>query len=302
MEKLQVVKELHKQARKNFKRRRTIIKGFDDLWQTDLAEFGPYARENKGYKYILLVIDCFSKYLWTRPLKNKTGPEVTAAMTNIFKEGRIPKNIQSDDGKEYYNQHFQKLMKKHGINHYSTYSTKKAAIVERVIRTLKSKLYKTFSLQGTYKWFDILKDKTLEYNNSKHRTIAMKPALVKPTTKLKVYDNIKIAGKAKYKVGDMVRLSKFKTVFAKGYTPNWTTELFKIDKVQITNPVTYKLVDTRGHPVLGGFYEEELQKAKYSDIYLVEKVLKRKKNKVFVKWLGLDPSHNSWLKKDNVLK
>jgi excinuclease UvrABC nuclease subunit len=278
----------------------------DDLWQADLAEFQLYAKENKGYRYILIVIDCFSKFLWTRPLKTKSSEDVARAMDNVFKEGRTPKNLQTDQGTEFYNQHFTKLMNKYKINHYSTYSVIKASIVERVIRTLKDRLYRAFSLRGKYIWYDILDNETLQYNSRKHSTIKMRPSDVTSGEKeehlLKtVYSNIKIAGKPKLHVGDVVRISKQKAAFAKGYTPNWSTELFKISKIKITNPVTYLLEDIRANPIKDAFYEYELQKAKHEDVYLVEKVLRKKGNRVFVKWLGLDNSHSSWIDKSNTV-
>ncbi|KAJ8914475.1 hypothetical protein NQ315_002747 [Exocentrus adspersus] len=116
-----------------------------------------------------------------------------------------------------------------------------------------------------------------------------------------VYNHIKISGVRKFKVGDIVRISKNKHVFAKGYTPNWTTELFRITAVKITNPITCLLEDMRGQPIQGAFYAEELQKTTNPDVYLVEKVLRRKGQKIYVKWLGLDQSHNSWIEKKNVL-
>ncbi|XP_077256598.1 uncharacterized protein LOC143894301 [Temnothorax americanus] len=134
-------------------------------------------------------------------------------------------------GKEFYNTDVQRFVRKHDINHYSTYSVLKASVVER------------FNL----------------------------------------------------------RVSKYKTIFEKGYTPNWTTEVFKIVKVQRTNPVTYLLEDYRGKSVSGGFYEHELHRATYPDVYLVEKVLRRRGDEVYVKWLGFDRSHNSWISKDNVI-
>ena len=101
--------------------------------------------------------------------------------------------------------------------------------------------------------------------------------------------------KSKFKIGDKVRVSKAKTVFEKGYTPNWSTEVFTIVHIAAKNPTTYHLKDYQDQPVSGGFYEQEVLKAKYPDIYLVEKIIKKKVNKVFVKWLGFDKSHNSWL-------
>ncbi|XP_076246242.1 uncharacterized protein LOC143186452 [Calliopsis andreniformis] len=133
----------------------------------------------------------------------------------------------------------------------------------------------------------------------------MRPCDVTPTIADKllntVYSNIKIAAPSRFKVGDSVRISKYKPAFDKGYTPNWTAEVFKIIKVQITNSVTYLLQDSCGKPIAGGFYEHELQRVINPDVYLVEKVLRRKDDKVYVKWLGFDNSHNSWIHKNNVL-
>jgi hypothetical protein len=305
-ERRRLVEELHAPARKNFPRRRVIIRGYDDLWQADVVEMRPYSSSNKGYHYILTVIDSLSKYSWAVPLKTKGGRETADAIAGIIREsGRCPKNLQTDMGKEFYNADVQKLLKKHDINHYSTYSVLKASIVERYNRTLKNEMWKQFTLNGNYKWIDLLPRLVSNYNARKHRTIGMRPIDVSPAIAEKlldmVYSHVKIAGPAKFKVGDSVRVSKYKTVFEKGFTPNWTTEVFKIAKVQITNPVTYLLKDYKGKPVVGGFYEYELHRATHPDVYLVEKILRRKGNKVYVKWLRFDGSHNSWINKDNVI-
>ncbi|KAJ8912226.1 hypothetical protein NQ315_009050 [Exocentrus adspersus] len=280
-EKIQLVNELHKPARKNYPRRRTIIKGLDDLWQSDLAEMGNYAKDNRQYKYILVVIDCFSKFLWTRPIKNKSGQKVTQAFDDILlhTNKRVPTNLQTDQGTEYYNRTFNNLMKK--------------------IQ------YQPLHLNGVYNWLDILSEITDNYNESRHSETGYKPIdVTKSKEKLilkTVYNHIKISGVRKFKVGDIVRISKNKHVFAKGYTPNWTTELFKITAVKITNPITCLLEDMRGQPIQGAFYAEELQKTTNPYVYLVEKVLRRKGQKIYVKWFGLDQSHNSWIEKKNVL-
>lgn len=306
-EKIQLANELHKPIRKKFKRRRTIIKGLDDLWQSDLGQLDQYGKYNKNFKYILVVIDCFSKFVWAQALKTKTAVEVTEAFESILKKanGRKPKNLQTDQGKEYYNTHFQSLMKKYNINHYSTFSITKAAICERVIRTLKEKLFKYFTLNGSYRWIDILPEIVRNYNNQRHSVIGMKPSQVTKHNEKSIlnstFKNLKVVGSRKFKKGDLVRISKAKHVFEKGYTPNYTTELFEIDKINITNPTTYLLKDLHSNPIKGCFYEAELQKTHQSDVYFVEKVLKRKGRKVYVKWLGFDNSHNSWIDDTNVL-
>ena len=101
---------------------------------------------------------------------------------------------------------------------------------------------------------------------------------------------------------DFVRISKSKGTFQKGYEPSWSTEIFKISKINSTNPVTYSLTDYREQPIMGGFYEFELQKTKYADSYLIEKIIRQKDNQVFVKWLGFDNTHNSWIKKKDILQ
>lgn len=306
-EKMKIVNELHRSARKTFKRRHTIIKGYNDLWQIDLAEVQQYADENDGYRYILVCINCYSKYVYTRAIKNKTGIEVSKAMKSIIDEASYtPNNLQSDQGKEFYNSHFQALMKRFHINHYSTYSTKKAAIVERVIRTLKNKLYKQFSARGSYRWVELLPSITNAYNSTKHRTIGMKPKDVKENTTIRSYDYIKVAPKKrKFHLGDIVRISKYKTLFEKGYTPSWSTELFKIVKENVTNPPTYLLESLEGEPIRGCFYEAELQKTTSPKVYLVEKILKRRKknniDQLFVKWLGFPHQFNSWIDKSDIV-
>lgn len=119
--------------------------------------------------------------------------------------------------------------------------------------------------------------------------------------KEKVYSNIKIAVPAKFKIGDPVRISKFKIIFEKGFTPNWTTEIFRIVKVQRTNPVTYLLKDSCDELIAGGFYEYELLHVSDPDVYLVEKVLRRKGNEFYMKWLGMYELHNSWINKAAIL-
>ncbi|XP_036146611.1 uncharacterized protein LOC118646874 [Monomorium pharaonis] len=112
-ERQQLVEELHAPARKNFPRRRVIVHGYDDPWQADIVEMIPYSRFNRGYHYILTVIDVLSKHAWAIPLKSKGGSETANAITEIIRESkRCPRNLQTDMGKEFYNAYVQKLFKK----------------------------------------------------------------------------------------------------------------------------------------------------------------------------------------------
>jgi hypothetical protein len=300
-----VVVELHAPARVNFKRRRVIVKGLKDLLQSDLIEMIPYARFNNGFKYILIVINTFSKFVWAYPLKTKTAAEVTNALSSLFKTKKnIPKNFQTDFGKEFYNKSLNAVFKKYHINHYSTYSTKKAQMAERVIRTIKNLIWKEFSFRGNYKWTDILQDIVKRYNNTKHHTTQYKPSAINKKNEKKilrdVYSHMKTIDphKSKFKVGDFVRVSKYRQVFSKSYTPNWSNEIFSIKKVQQTVPRTYLLQDEDGEPILGGFYAYELQRVKHPNFYLIEKILRKKGNKYYVKWLGM--SKRTWINKSDI--
>lgn len=306
MSKLDLVNELHREARRNFVRRSTEMRGIDDTLQADLVEMIPYAKKNGNMKYILTVINIFSKKAYARALKNKTGQEVTRAMESILVSlGHPIKNLHVDEGKEFYNAVMKNMLRKRNIKIYSTYSSKKAAIVERFNRTLKNNMWKQFSLRGSFKWIDILQTLVSNYNNTKHRTIKMKPNDVNQHNEMHILNTVyskrqKVQKRSKFKVGDYVRISKYKHIFSKGYTPNWTTEIFKVKVVQQTNPITYLLIDLRGHDIKGSVYTEELQLAKHPDLYLVEQIIRKKGNKVYVKWLGLDNTHNSWIQKKDV--
>jgi len=151
-EKRRLVEELHAPVRKNFPRKRVIVRGYEDLWQADIVEMHLYFRFNKGYHYIPTVIDVLSKYAWAIPLKNKSGSDTANAITEIIrKSGRQPKNLQTDMGEEFYNADVQRIVNTHDINHYSMYSVIKASVVERFNRTQKNDMWKMFTFNGNYK-------------------------------------------------------------------------------------------------------------------------------------------------------
>lgn len=309
MAKREIVNEIHRAARRNFVRRSYEMRGIDDTFQADLIEMIPHSKDNKGYKYILSVIDIFSKYGWAIPLKNKSGMEVTNAMKKIFVlDHRVPRNIQTDNGKEFYNKYFSELMLRNNINHYSTFSKLKASIAERFNRTILTKLYKHFHFIGSYKWINSIQKIIDTYNNSKHRTIKMKPIEVNTKNEKEILATIYQKNStfneetAKFIIGDHVRISKHKTIFEKGYTPNWSTEIFIVEKILQTNPITYILKDMNNQKIQGLFYNYEMQKTKHANNYLVEKILKKKGNKVLVKWLGFNKEHNSWIKSSELIE
>jgi L-rhamnose mutarotase len=299
-----IADELHKQARRNYPRRRVTLKGINDLYQADLVEMQPYSRANKGYRYIMTIINCLTKFAFAVPLKDKTGAEVAKALDSICSAKKMI-NLQTDDGKEWFNKDVAKVIKKHKINHYSTYSEVKASIVERFNRTLKTRMWKYFTARGTHEWLDILPEIIKSYNNTKHRSIGMKPKDVRKKHVNDILQRIYKKDKSKkykpkFRVGDNVRISKIKRTFTKGYLPNWTNEVYRIFAVKPTIPPTYILQDSKGEILRGGFYEQEISLSKTGDVYLVEKILRRKGDRVLVRWLGFDKSHDEWVHKDSI--
>ena len=220
------------------------------------------SKKNNGIKYLLCAIDLFSKYTFVVPLKDKKGASITNVFNKIIKQSnRKPNKIWVDKGGEFYNHVFKGWLSSNNIIMYSTFNEGKSVVVERFIRTLKNNLYKHMIAINKNVYYNVLDDVVNEYNNTKHSAIKMKPKDVGDDNN-RVYieeHNKKIA---KYNVGDRVRISKFKNIFAKGYTPNWSKEIFIVNKINDTVPWTYSLKDLNGEKILGSFYDRELQKTK----------------------------------------
>ena len=255
---------------------------------------------------MLNVIDVFSKYSWSIPLKDKKGLTVENAFKQIVKQsGRICKHIWVDKGKEFYNKDMDEWLQGNNINRYSTYGEHKSAVVERFNRTLKEIMWKRFTAENTRNWIDMLDKLLHEYNNRRHSTIGMTPVNASlKENEMKVLQTVTNKKKAipltkpKYKVGDKVRMSRVKGIFEKGYLPNWSEEVYTIEKVQKTAPITYIIKDSLGEVIQGSFYSEELQKTS-QEIYRIEKVIRKKKidgvEHAFVKWNGYSKKHNQWI-------
>lgn len=299
---------LHRQARKRYPTRHYIARDIDDQWQADLAEVQDIASKNRGYRYILTVIDIFSRYAWARPLKSKRGEDVAAAFRDIFQEGRIPKRLQTDQGREFENRHMRTLLDQREIELFSVKSAYKAALVERFNRTLKHRLWRYFTSENKQEWIDILQDAVHAYNHSVHRSIKRKPVDVTASEVGEIRDVMSQRpqppqGRDDICVGDQVRISKVKSVFAKGYLPNWTEEIFTVVNVMRKNkPFMYKLKDYSNEVVEGSFYRHEIQPVtKTDDVYLVERVIRRERRHgeqwCLVKWQGYPSSMNSWVRK-----
>ena len=290
-----LAEELHKPIKRKFKKRRVLVNGIDKIWAADLVDTQAFSKFNSGVKYLLAVIDVFSKYGWLIPLKDKTGKSVASALKTIFKE-RKPEKMWEDKGKEFYHKDVKDLIKL-----YSTENEEKSSVVGRWIRTMKEKMWKYFSANSTNVYINVLPDLVKEYNNTRHSSIKMTPVKAsKKENELKVWrnlypDHLEIYDiKPKFSVGDKVRISKKKKTVEKGYTTRWTEEIFTIVEVKRTSPVTYKIADLNGEEIKGTFYIPGLQKTS-QEIFRIEKVIKRGKKKSLVKWKGYSDDFNSWV-------
>lgn len=299
---------LHKQSKTKFRRRRTMAKGINELWQADLVDLGLLSNENNSNRYLLTCIDVFSKYARVEPLKNKSGSSITTAFTKMI-ENQQCKLLQTDKGTEFLNASFQKLLTERNIRHYTSENDDiKAALVERFNRTLKGMMWRYFTHVSSGKYIDVLPQLVSSYNNTYHRSIKMTPSEVNAQNESivrgRLYPSKKLTLKWRYSVGQTVRIRQTKRVFRKGYEPSWTEEIFTIASLFPSDPPTYTLKDLAGEVIKGKFYEQEIQPItqKADEVYVVERVLKtrrrRGKTEYFVKWRNYPDKFNSWV--DNI--
>ena len=175
---------------------------------------------------------------------------------------------------------------------YSIHNEKQSVMAERFVRTLKNKIYKYITTISKNVYIDILDDIVNEYNNTYHRTIEMKPVHVKDNTYIEFEKEVDNKD-PKFKIGDYIRISKHKNIFAKGYMPNWSEEVFIICKIKNTVQIYVVINDLNGEEIIGTFYEKKLQKTDQKK-FRIEKVLKKNGHQLYVKWKGYDNSFNSW--------
>ena len=226
-----------KAAKKNYPTNKIVYNHIDEIWSIDLADMIDYKiSNNKVYRYIFIVIDNYSKYLWAIPLKNKYSQTITNEFSNILtKSKRKPLKIESDRGAEFYNSIFQNFLKSKIVQHYSRFTDKGPSIAERVIRTVRNLLKKPIILAGNADWLSELPSVIKQYSNTVHHSIKMKPidASKKSNQKL-LYNNLKDdreAQKPKFKLGDLVRTSDIKKLFSKGDSTNYSYKLYTITEV-----------------------------------------------------------------------
>lgn len=272
---LDEARELHRPVIKKFPKRKIVTLGIDDLWAADLVIMNRFTSENDGYKYMLNVIDTFSKFAWSEPLFNKNGVEVAKAFETILQRAithnghKAPNLLHTDKGREFLNKEFKSVLSKHNIKIYHTENEEKSAIVERFNRTLNELMKIQFEIRKSFRWVDMLQHLIKTYNSSVHSTIRMRPVDVNADCESYIrnlfLNKMKLLKHPtpKLRVGDRVRIVAKKDMFSNKYTRNWRREVFTVSQIQSTKPVTYRIKDDDGEEIIGSFYEKELQQSKF---------------------------------------
>ena len=270
-------------VKKKFPRRKVIARFPFDVFMADLIEYPQYKNVNNGYCFILVMIDCFTKMLYAAPMKKKNKEWTSDAFESIFKNfDEYPINLVTDGGLEFFNAPVQKVFDSYGINHYKTPTrTKwKASVAERVIRTLKSRIEKYFKVKAKRRWIDILDQFVANYNSLPHSSHGLPPQDVSSENReyvyKQLYPNRNITISCKLKVGDRVRKIREKTDFEKGYTENWSEEIYVITEQRQSQSVCwYILSDLKGDKLPGIFYYYQLNLVSRNDNQLERKTTKQ---------------------------
>ena len=190
----------------------------------------------------------FSKYVWIVPIKDEKGTSIVNTFNKIISKGRKPNEIWVNQGREFYNNSSKDFLKIKNIEMYSAYNEGKSIVVEKFIRTLKNKMFEHMTAISENVYYGVLDDIVNKYNNTIHKTIKMKPIDVTNDSYAE-YNEDSNKRNPKFKVGDHVRISKYKNIFAKGYAPNWSEEVFVISKIKNTVPWTYVINDLNGEEI-----------------------------------------------------
>jgi hypothetical protein len=277
-------------------------------------------KQNSGYAYYLLCIDCFTRKIFVQPIKKKTAQEVIEAFRKIFKgNGHMPWKIITDQGKEFVAGPVQSFFKRRQIEHFCNFTSPvfHAGMAERANRTLKERLYRYFTENSTNRWVDVVQQIVDGINASPNRSIGN----LRPKTAHLFADTLRAhfrkesnsrSAQVKFEVGQRVRIANIKSAFEKGYKPNFSDEIYTVNIVRETAPITYGIVDNDGKALRGWFYEQELCPVfsqKMQKLWEVEKILEHKEFEhgkagsvpmLLVKWKNRTEDYNSWIPSSSV--
>ncbi|KAL3073945.1 hypothetical protein niasHT_036033 [Heterodera trifolii] len=260
---------LHRQAKRRYRRLPTLAPGLHTEWQADLAIFDRLGKQNRGYKYLLVCIDTLSRQVFVEPVKTKTSANMINAFEHIFKRSKyIPWKVLTDQGKEFTARAVQQFFRTKDVEHFCMLTSPQfhAGMAERANRSIKERLYRYFTEQNTYKWIGVVQDIVCAINHSQNSSIGMRPVDVNfknaEALRQKLHDAAEnvVRRQPKYRVGDRVRIEKYKHVFQKGYLPRFSNELFTVAEVHSErSPVVYRLRDDNNEIISGTVEQQFVQ-------------------------------------------
>lgn len=317
---------LHRRVRKVRNRRRVIVAGIDDQFEADLAILNApeYVDNNDGFKYLLVVIDVFTRYLWVRPLKDKFSTTVIKAFEKIFKQnGRRPRRLRTDRGTEFTAKQSTDFFANQNIAQFFTNNEVQANYVERVIQTLKKKIFRYLVANHTLRYIDVLPKLVESYNKTWHHGIRAIPKQITQKDEKRLwwqmywpkepFDQRLVKTKQKpvkfaFNIKDKVRISLLRNAFRREYDQRWSGEVFLIfERFQDQGIPLYKLTDYMGEEMTGSYYQNELQKITVppDTLFIVDKIVDRQKRKgvpyVKVSYFGWPSKYDNWRKESDLV-
>ncbi|XP_062603907.1 uncharacterized protein LOC134265702 [Saccostrea cucullata] len=315
-----------KLRRRGFKRRRVVVQGIDYQWEADLADVQNLSEYNDGIKFLLVIVDVFSRFLWVRPLKDRKSKSVIDAFKDVLSGPRRPRAIRTDKGSEFYNRYLQKYLREQNIKIFYALNETKANFAERYIQTLKKRLYRYFTHLQKYKYLNILQDVVHSINDTPNRSLnGRTPSSVTQENEEEVRLDAYLARRQKdariprgkkslkkrkpfrFKKGDQVRITHLKRAFQRDYDQTYTEEIFIVSDRFVSQDIPiYKLKDMMDDPIRGTFYASELQKVSKDDetVWRIDKILRKRKvrgkEEVLVRWLGWPKKFDSWIPQSDI--
>jgi transposase InsO family protein len=306
----------HKPQPRIFPRQKILMSSLDEQWDADVMDMQKFSRHNNGYRYLAVFIDIFSRYIWVEALKTKHNSEMLKAINRVFKKGRKPLFLRTDQGTEYTGKYVQHYLRKNNVHHFTALNPLHANYAERLIRTLKGKIYRFFTANQTKRYIDNLDDIVDSYLNTVHSSTKMKPIDITEKNSQDVYEKLylpqQVAEESKpvkyqYEIDDKVHMAMDRSVFHKAYKETYFQEIFQIYRRTPTHPPRYKLRDLLRNVIKGTFYEQQLTKIAYDytgGLQRVEKVLRYRVGEngreALIRWKGYSTKYDTWLHVEDI--
>ena len=302
---------VHKRPLRRFPRIPVIVDGLGDQYDADLMIMKDLANANDEYKYVLVMVDVFSRYTWVEPMELKNEQHSMDAFKKLFDRAPPPRRLRTDKGGEFTGKRIESYFDALGILHFVTYNEIKANYAERVIQTLKKKLFRYLTAKRTRTYIDVLQEAVSSYNRTSHSRLGMAPADVNEENEAELWQRLYLDAmgpvskrykKFKYQVGDTVRLSLKRNRLEREYDERWTNEVFRIRRRFYNKGIKqYKVEDYSGVSKPGSYYEAEIQKVSVSDqkLWRVDAILDHRgtgpDREVLVRWHGWSKKYDEWI-------